>query len=466
MGNNSSRPHSAGQTPKFYSNLMQSTTYRRPSDSSLISNPEYTRRLSSRIRSAFFLAFRRHTRSRRKRRMPFAAKNATVRANMSNPSARNFWWLNVRHGESGLSPPISYNAATLTPYDLSGFFNSLVPLQPVRPNNRIGESDAKLHSTLYTDLANRDEGVVVQDTCPHLFTNQALPCMQSCTRCYTEYDYRVGAHEMKHPYMLDRRPNDDTQYECPSLTDFYKHRVSYAILGANYIAPIMNPKSILDIGSSSIDWAIEMAEEWPNAQVVSTQQKCISSSGASLPPNCRLISEHLSKGFSFEAKTFDFIHGRYILSTIPTENWRSCFEELYRITSPGGWIQLTESDGRHLGCGPVAAAFNRISHRFNMFHGVDLEIIQHLDEIMREVGFVNIERVVVSLPVGRWGGQLGEFIAQEYVNWLINHRTDMLETGVTSGDELDWLQHEYICEMNGNHMSYYNVCIYIAQRPR
>ncbi|RKP08195.1 S-adenosyl-L-methionine-dependent methyltransferase, partial [Thamnocephalis sphaerospora] len=159
--------------------------------------------------------------------------------------------------------------------------------------------------------------------------------------------------------------------------------------------------SVLDIGTGTGEWALDMAEEWPDCQVLGVDLYD-RFPWAKRPPNCQFFRMDICDGLSFNPNTFDLVHWRYLVAGIPSEEWHHCFAELFRVTRPGGWIQVTESDGRHLDCGPVAAAINTLSHRFSSANGIDLELIRHLDVILRAVGFVHVERTVVSLPVGRW----------------------------------------------------------------
>lgn len=44
--------------------------------------------------------------------------------------------------------------------------------------------------------------------------------------------------------------------------------------------------------------------------------------------------------WTFDPNTFDFIHLRWLLGSVP--NWDALFEEAYKATKPGGWVQSHE----------------------------------------------------------------------------------------------------------------------------
>jgi cyclopropane fatty-acyl-phospholipid synthase-like methyltransferase len=57
--------------------------------------------------------------------------------------------------------------------------------------------------------------------------------------------------------------------------------------GELYKAPIENPKRILDVGTGTGIWAVEMAEKFPNAKVLGIDLSPIQPEW--VPPNCRFI---------------------------------------------------------------------------------------------------------------------------------------------------------------------------------
>jgi methylase of polypeptide subunit release factors len=63
------------------------------------------------------------------------------------------------------------------------------------------------------------------------------------------------------PYLL---PADDREI---NRLDFQHYMLRYALRG-NYLAPVAHPQSILDVGCGTGRWALEMAREFPHANVV------------------------------------------------------------------------------------------------------------------------------------------------------------------------------------------------------
>ena len=61
----------------------------------------------------------------------------------------------------------------------------------------------------------------------------------------------------------------DTQAELERID--IKHHVIMLLMGGNlHFAPLVNPKNILDIGTGTGIWAMEMADQYPDAMVIGT----------------------------------------------------------------------------------------------------------------------------------------------------------------------------------------------------
>src|SRR5262249_29785679 len=114
------------------------------------------------------------------------------------------------------------------------------------------------------------------------------------------------------PYLL---PSD--QQEMNRL-DFQHYLLRYSLRG-NYAGPLRAPASILDVGSGTGRWALEMAQLFPQATVVGTDlvepeaKAQIQPGNASLPTNYQFVLSNLLEGLPFPNNTFDFVHMRLLL---------------------------------------------------------------------------------------------------------------------------------------------------------
>ena len=81
----------------------------------------------------------------------------------------------------------------------------------------------------------------------------------------------------------------------------------------------------------------------PEADIIGTD---ISPTQASwVPPNVRFEMEDATQPWTFEDNTFDFVHSRWLVGCLT--DWNEYVAQAYRVTKPGGWIELVETSIDH-----------------------------------------------------------------------------------------------------------------------
>ncbi|KAI5800577.1 S-adenosyl-L-methionine-dependent methyltransferase [Pyronema domesticum] len=105
-----------------------------------------------------------------------------------------------------------------------------------------------------------------------------------------------------------------------------------------HLAPLEEPHRILDIGTGTGIWAVEMAEQYPMAEVIGTDLSPIQPCW--VPPNCRFEIDDAMQQWTFKDDFFDLVHGRTISSGV--SDWEHLISEMKRCTKPGGYVELGE----------------------------------------------------------------------------------------------------------------------------
>ncbi|CAG8657301.1 45222_t:CDS:2 [Gigaspora margarita] len=125
-----------------------------------------------------------------------------------------------------------------------------------------------------------------------------------------------------------------------------------------------------DVGCGSGQWSIEIAQMFPDAEIYGID---ISPKFPFIAPyNCTFVRGNILCRLSFEDNFFDFIWIRNLYAEITNKDWPPLMHELKRVLKSGGIIEQHESDG---------------------------------------LGFENISKTYRSIPLGRWGGRIGEINA-------------------------------------------------------
>jgi SAM-dependent methyltransferase len=210
------------------------------------------------------------------------------------------------------------------------------------------------------------------------------------------------------PYLLPKDLKEINRLD-------FQHYVLRMLLRGNYVAPIRNPRQVLDVGCGTGQWAYEMAREYPQALVVGLDLEQ-AKNPTSPPDNYRFVQGDVLKGLPFADNTFDFVHQRFLIAAIPLMAWPALVKELVRVTAPGGWVELVETSNAVAPMGPVTQQVKSLADQLAALRGLDVggTVPESLDGYLREAGLVRVERRVIEAPVGEWGGRVGALLALDF----------------------------------------------------
>src|SRR5579875_1731580 len=202
--------------------------------------------------------------------------------------------------------------------------------------------------------------------------------------------------------------------------DFQHYMLRYALQG-NYAAPIQYPRDILDVGTGTGRWAIEMAQFFPHANVIGVDvtepqpdQQAETNPGLDRrPPNYHFQVGNILEGLSFPDGSFDFVHQRLLFFAIPADRWEFVFHELYRVTRPSGWTEAVEGSPIMGPLGPSTQMMTDAGIGALLKRGLDPRKSEQIDSLLREAGFINVQKHTLYLPVGAWGGRIGKLVAAD-----------------------------------------------------
>jgi len=164
----------------------------------------------------------------------------------------------------------------------------------------------------------------------------------------------------------------NTRYMLPGDADEVRrseihHRMlQFLFEGKNHVGPVKevllshgHPR-VLDLGTGGGIWAIEMADEFPRAEVIGIDLAPIQPK--TVPPNCTFeLCDLDQRHLPYPDGHFDLIHARSM--HIGIENYPRFLDEISRLLRPRGLLIIIEPDPNPLADGKPATVFPRTRNR-------------------------------------------------------------------------------------------------------
>ncbi|KAI9894484.1 MAG: hypothetical protein M1814_003242 [Vezdaea aestivalis] len=224
----------------------------------------------------------------------------------------------------------------------------------------------------------------------------------SITSSVTNYMFENGRRY--HGYKGGRYmiPNDEMEMDREDM----KHHISMLMLeGRLHLAPIPKlPQRILDVGTGTGIWAIQIADIYPSAEVIATDLSPIQPTW--VPPNLKFEIDDAEAEWLYDANSLDLVHLRYMAHAI--RKWPILFEQAQRALQPGGWIEIVDwhfipaSYDNSLPKDSQIQAFYDVMADAARKVGLDFGIAHKLRGMIEEAGFANVREEIFDLPMGPW----------------------------------------------------------------
>lgn len=252
------------------------------------------------------------------------------------------------------------------------------------------------------------------------------------------------------PYLL---PKDEKEI----LRLDYQHYIFRQILRGDTFAPvdsILNKGgNVLDVGCGTGRWACEIASRYKQTRVVGFDLEDISRT-ASMPLNYQFRQGNLLNGLPFAAQQFVYVHQRALVAGIPLEKWPLVLEDLRRVTAPGGWVEVVEMGTTFHHIGPATRQFLDWWAAISATRGIDASKVAAIGTLMQDAGFFDVQFKVKVIPVGNWGGRLGDLLAKDILAGWPNIKPYARRLLDVSDERFDHVIKRLEGEWNQHHTGY------------
>ncbi|KAE8356232.1 S-adenosyl-L-methionine-dependent methyltransferase [Aspergillus coremiiformis] len=232
--------------------------------------------------------------------------------------------------------------------------------------------------------------------------NETLPSdTTSLSSSVLNYEYENGRRYHKYGQAQYIMPNDEAEQD---RLDLVHHMFLVMLNGELFLAPITHPQAILDLGTGTGIWAIDVADQFPSAKVIGNDLSPIQPSW--VPPNVEFVVDDFEHVWMHEWNFFDFVHARTISGCV--RDWTRLMKQAYEHLKPGGYFECAEfaidafsDDGTFKPDSPYREYINNLN-KAGEITGRPMNVAPSLRAWMRNTGFECVTERVYVLPYGPW----------------------------------------------------------------
>jgi len=197
-------------------------------------------------------------------------------------------------------------------------------------------------------------------------------------------------------------PNDEDELDRLSII----HQVHLHLFNNNLTTvPLDNPTKILDVGTGTGEWAIEMGERYPATEVIGTDIAKVQPSA--VPENVYFEIDDAEEegGWARATNDYDLIHFRNLAGAFM--DWRKIYQETFTHLKPGGWIEVLDYDDHRAFLG----FFSENSEMPRFMSDLKEASVKsgrprgagHLkSQLLIDAGFVDVQLTDHDIPLGAW----------------------------------------------------------------
>lgn len=254
------------------------------------------------------------------------------------------------------------------------------------------------------------------------------------------YEYENGRRYHAYKKGQYYLPNDESEQDRLDMT----HHLFLLALKGELCATKFSepPKRILDIGTGTGIWAIEMGDVYPSAEIIGTDLSPIQASW--VPPNVKFEIDDATDEWTFPPNHFDFIHARTMAGSIL--DWPVFIKQCYTHLKPGGKLEITEGRANlfyaHDSLPKDSYTYKWLMEWRRLSEQVKFDVYPALQPMLEKLPFENIQSLEKLCPMGSWPKdkslkELGRFFKVQYLEGGLESYTLAIFTRFGGWNEME-----------------------------
>ncbi|MCJ1272856.1 hypothetical protein MMC21_000645 [Puttea exsequens] len=241
-----------------------------------------------------------------------------------------------------------------------------------------------------------------------------------------------------------------------------------------FLAPLTDPKRVIDIGTGIGVWAQDFADKFPEAEVIGTDlSPC---QRGPVPPNLTFEIDDACSEWTHPLNHFDYVHVRLLYASI--RDWPAFYKECYDHLTPGGYIEHAEispvllSDDPNDDLEKIFYSQGALAREASARFGKQIVIQPHLKDMIEKAGFVDVIEHQYKWPISDWPADprlkdVGRWNREHWVEglepWTLRLLTQHM--GWTQDEVKAWAAKVRTAIWSRKHKAYQPLSVVYARKP-
>ncbi|CAG8539299.1 313_t:CDS:2 [Ambispora gerdemannii] len=211
------------------------------------------------------------------------------------------------------------------------------------------------------------------------------------------------------PSSVTKNNNCNISHEINMLTNHH-YVLKETWENTNFSAPVTdilkNNALVLDLGCGSGTWVLDMATEYNTSNFIGVDSASFFPKQIR-PMNTNFHQLNVLDGLPWNKNHFDFVYQKMMSTLFAEDDYQKQIHEIVRITKPGGWIEIMETNIELNNSGPVTTKVLKGACKILESGSINVRIGAQIRRWFQECGLVNLRFQEKATPLGQWGNHLG-----------------------------------------------------------